>query len=172
MQTIRIIIVKRKLNYVKLKNEVTMTTYNSNLEVETSANLLLFLKLFRQSLFRSTEQYLWHKTIFYLNADNAAARKPRDRRSASCSSIPDLQWFNKLFNGAMASNVKPSCRPGLGLVNTIFAESWEQYGGNIFSVIQLFWSTLLLTLQTDIYIFPPKLFFCHRVVYLPSVILK
>ena len=34
------------------------------------------------------------------------------------------QWFNKLFNGAMASNVMPSCRPGLGLVNTIFAESW------------------------------------------------
>ena len=29
-------------------------------------------------------------------------------------------------------------RPGPGLVNTIFAESWGQYGGNVFSAIQLF----------------------------------
>ena len=157
MQTIRIIIVKRNLNYVK--NEVTMTDYDrrqSRSRSNTSANLLFYSlravpifplefveprclspKLFRQSLFRWTEQYLWSTTMFYFNADNAAARKLRDRRSASCSSIPGLQWINKLFNGAMARNVAPSCRPGPGLVNTIFAESWGQYG-NVFSVIQLF----------------------------------
>ena len=38
MQTICIIIVKQKFNYVK--NEVTMTDYDSSLEIETSANLL------------------------------------------------------------------------------------------------------------------------------------
>ena len=97
MQTIRIIIVKRKLNY--LKNEITMTDYDSSLEVETSANVIL--KLFRQRLFRWTGKYLLHTTMFDFNADNAAARKPRDRSSASCSSILGLQYFkigfNKLF---------------------------------------------------------------------------
>ena len=97
-----------------------------------TASSLVILKLFHQSLFHWTE-YLWNTTMFYFNADNAAARKPQDRRSASCSSISGLRWFNKFFSGAMARNVAPSCRPGPGLVNTIFAESWGQYG-NIFFV--------------------------------------
>ena len=89
--------------------------------------------------------------MFYFNADNAAARNPRDRRSASCSSIPGLQCFNKLFNGTMARNVAPSCRPGPDLVNTIFAKSWGQYG-NVFTSL---YTTLLLftSLYTTLLLF-------------------
>ena len=89
--------------------------------------------------------------MFYFNADNAAARNPRDRRSASCSSIPGLQCFNKLFNGTMARNVPPSCRPGPDLVNTIFAKSWGQYG-NVFTSL---YTTLLLftSLYTTLLLF-------------------
>ena len=151
MQTIRIIIAKRKLIYVK---KLTMTAVS-----RSKLQQICYFKTVSPKPVPLNRAISPAHNMFYFNADNAAARKPRDRRSASCSSIPGLQWFNKLFNGAMTSNVTPSCRTGPGLVNTIFAESWKQYGENVFSVIQLFWSTQELTLQTDIYIFSTQNYF-------------
>ena len=145
MQTIRIIIVKRKLNYAK--NEVTAgslargrTLQQTCYFIDCEQSLFFLLssssrektsrldELKREN--RDCSQPSKHfktvspnTTMFCFNADNAAERKPRDRRSASFSSIPGLQWFNKLFNRAMARNVAPSFWPGPGLVNTIFAES-------------------------------------------------
>ena len=91
MQTTRIIIVKQKLNYVK--HEVTMTDYDSMQSRGQNFSKSVILKLFCQSC-AAEQSNICGTAMFYFNADNAAARKPRDRRSTSWSSIPDLQWFN------------------------------------------------------------------------------
>ena len=114
------------------KMEVTMMDYDSSLEVEHFSKSVI-LKLFHQSLFHWTEQYL-HTSVFHFCCTQCRqCNSMKNARSKICKNAPQRS------NGKQCNAI--FCRAGLAqasVVNATFAKLYVQFGGNIISIVQLF----------------------------------